>query len=156
MTRILGVSAVPGFFPPGPVDWSNGQTLVPAEDLEQAQARIAELEVALRRKRLIFDQVCNDRAALNADVNRLSADRLESEATADDVVEKAEQFTAEQVRDAIIEVLDQNAVSLWLPYGDTPHGTVHPEDVGHVARWVVAKLRGSHDRSRRRRSTEGV
>ncbi|SDT84469.1 hypothetical protein SAMN04488548_10912 [Gordonia westfalica] len=121
---------------------SNGQTLVPAEDLEQAQARIAELEVALRRKRLIFDQVCNDRAALNADVNRLSADRLESEATADDVVEKAEQFTAEQVRDAIIEVLDQNAVSLWLPYGDTPHGTVHPEDVGHVARWVVAKLRG--------------
>ncbi|SDT88053.1 hypothetical protein, partial [Gordonia westfalica] len=60
---------------------------MPAEDLEQAQARIAELEVALRRKRLIFDQVCNDRAALNADVNRLSADRLESEATADDVVE---------------------------------------------------------------------
>ncbi|MDJ0454389.1 hypothetical protein [Gordonia amicalis] len=42
--RILGVAARSGMFPPGPVHYDNGQVLVPVEDLQQAQARIAELE----------------------------------------------------------------------------------------------------------------
>ncbi|QOI66887.1 hypothetical protein SEA_BOSNIA_57 [Gordonia phage Bosnia] len=47
--RILGLSAAPGTYPPGRhVQCSNGQTLVPIEDLHAARDRIAQLEAELR------------------------------------------------------------------------------------------------------------
>ncbi|AXQ64466.1 hypothetical protein L3Y19_gp121 [Gordonia phage Neville] len=55
-------------------------------------------------------------------------------------------FTAAQVQQAVYDVLDDNCVSLWLqePQDDTttPFGLVHPEDVGHIGRWVIERLRG--------------
>lgn len=55
-------------------------------------------------------------------------------------------FTAEQIYAAVLAVLDQCAVALWLDMpqdSTTPMGRMHPEDAGHVARWVVERLQAS-------------
>lgn len=52
-------------------------------------------------------------------------------------------FTPQQVQEAIWTVLDQHPVSLLLDQPQdttTPSGHLHPEDVGHVARWVAELL----------------
>lgn len=60
-------------------------------------------------------------------------------------------FTAEQVYAAVMAVLDQRPVSLWLETPQdttTPSGHLHPEDAGHVARRVVEQLQSSKVRDR--------
>lgn len=52
-------------------------------------------------------------------------------------------FTARQIQDAVLAVLDTRQVSLWLEHPQdttTPCGSLHPEDAGHVARWVAETL----------------
>jgi hypothetical protein len=52
-------------------------------------------------------------------------------------------FTLRQIQDAVMAVLDTRQVSLWLEHPQnttTPCGSLHPEDAGHVARWVAETL----------------
>lgn len=54
-------------------------------------------------------------------------------------------YTENQIQQAVYDVLDSNQFSLWLPKpskSSTPHGNIHPEDIGHIGRWVIEKLRG--------------
>jgi hypothetical protein len=57
--------------------------------------------------------------------------------------EQDRRFTARQIQDAVLAVLDTRQVSLWLEHPQnttTPCGSLHPEDAGHVARWVAETL----------------